>query len=208
MLTSFTLDVATLKTHVGENPTCATILTRLQDHGRQISKRLYRLVHDLRPAQLDDLGLVAAVQHLVAEARRNFGLRVSLHVEGAQRRLDPLVETVCYRVTQEALTNIARYAQIDQAEVRFTFREQEVEMTIHDQGVGFSPGDQGENALRFGIAGMQERVRSVGGDFRLNSSPGAGTRIHVIIPDIKEARSDSYGTTSAKPDPHSAGRRS
>ncbi len=187
LLTSFTLDVATLKTHVGDDPACAEILPRLQDHGRQISKRLYRLVHDLRPAQLDDLGLVAAVQHLVAEARRNFGLQVSLEVEGSPRRLDPLVETVCYRVTQEALTNIARYAQTDQAEVSFAFREQAVEMNIRDQGVGFSPDAQGESAWRFGIAGMQERVRSVGGDFHLSSTPGEGTRIRVIIPDIKRS---------------------
>ncbi len=86
------------------------MIDRLQSLSRQMSQGIYRLVHDLRPAQLDDLGLVAALHYLVDEERRRTRLDIGLEIRGVIKRLDPLVETVMFRVAQEALTNIARHA--------------------------------------------------------------------------------------------------
>lgn len=163
------------------------IIDRLQGLTRQMSQGIYRLVHDLRPAQLDDLGLVPALQYLSDEHKRT-GLKVLLAVEGPVQRLDPLVETVCFRVAQEALTNVARHAQIDHARLSLCFQTNQVVLRVQDYGVGFhnqnSAGRRG-----WGLAGMRERVESVGGELHLRSAPGKGTLVEVSIP-IQEARLD------------------
>jgi len=104
------------------------------------------------------------------------------------QRLDPLVETVCFRVAQEALTNVARHAQIDHARQSLCFQTNQVVLRVQDDGVGFrnqnSAGRRG-----WGLAGMRERVESVGGELHLHSAPGKGTLVEVSIP-IQEARLD------------------
>ena len=186
-LTALSLDLATLS-HApkGERAT-VQIIDRLQGLTRQMSQGIYRLVRDLRPAQLDDLGLVPALQYLSDEHNRT-GLKVSFAVEGPLQRLDPLVETVCFRVAQEALTNVARHAQIDQARLSLCFQTYQVVLRVQDDGVGFhnqnSAGQRG-----WGLAGMRERVESVGGELHLHSIPGKGTLVEVSIP-VQEARLD------------------
>jgi two-component system sensor histidine kinase UhpB len=186
-LTALSLDLATLS-HApkGERAT-KQIIERLQRLTRQMSQGIYRLVHDLRPAQLDDLGLVPALKYLSDEHVRS-GLKVSFAVEGPIQRLDPLVETVCFRVAQEALTNVARHAQTDHARLSLYFQTNQVVLQVQDDGVGFhyqnSAGQHG-----WGLAGIRERVESVSGELQLRSAPGKGTVVEVSIP-IQEAQPD------------------
>lgn len=182
VLTAFTLDLAALRGYLPKSEDIGQIMDRLQILSRQMSQGIYRLVHDLRPAQLDDLGLVPALEHLVDDFNQRMGLKVEMSLFGAQFRLDPFVETVYYRVTQEALTNVVRHAQTDQAEIELTFSMNEVVLKIRDEGVGFGYEADSSGRVGFGIAGMRERVRSVDGNFRLKSQLEAGTSIEIIIP--------------------------
>lgn len=184
-LTALSLDLATLShTAKGERATAQTI-DRLQGLTRQMSQGIYRLVHDLRPAQLDDLGLVSALQYLGEEHLRT-GLKVSFTVDGLAHRLDPLVETVFFRVAQEALTNVARHAETDHAKLNLSFQIEQVVLQVQDDGVGMHLQNS-TSWFGWGLAGMRERAESVGGELHLRSAPGEGTLVEVSIP-IQEAQ--------------------
>jgi signal transduction histidine kinase len=179
-LTALSLDLATLS-HASKGERSTTlIIQRLQGLTRQMSQGIYRLVHDLRPAQLDDLGLVPALQYLGEEYTRT-GLKVALSINGPAQRLDPLVETVFFRVAQEALTNVARHAQTDHAKLSLWFREDQVVLQVKDDGIGFVY--QNNTAKDgWGLAGMRERAESIGGEWHLLSEPGKGTLVEVSVP--------------------------
>jgi len=181
-LTAFTLDLATLQQLVGKRARATSILERLQGLGRQMSQGMNRMVHDLRPALLDDLGLVAALEYLVKNDAPRLGLATNLEVRGAPRRLDPLVETVLFRIAQESLTNVARHAQTQQARLRLDFAPDAVELGVSDSGVGFDPARRTAASGGWGLVGMQERAESTGGKLRVESEPGRGTVISVKIP--------------------------
>jgi signal transduction histidine kinase len=145
---------------------------------------LSRMVTDLRPAQLDDLGLVAAVYWLCDQADIRLGVQVDFKIQGRRTRLSRDMETALFRVTQEALTNVARHAQVDAARVSLTFSPPIVTLEIVDQGVGFSQ-EQASNSPgggAWGIVGMCERIASVGGVLEINSAPGQGTAICATVP--------------------------
>jgi signal transduction histidine kinase len=111
MLVAISLDLAAMQKLISPNPDCVEINNRMQLHFKSMSKSIYQLVSDLRPAQLDELGIVSSLQYLADQFRRNFQLEVSLKIEGESRRLDGIIETVLFRVAQEALLNIVRHAQ-------------------------------------------------------------------------------------------------
>lgn len=185
LLTAFSLNLATLQKRLVQQPETAQLIDRLQGLCSQMSKSLYRLVHDLRPAQLDHLGLVAALQHLVDEEKRDFGLEVTFEVHGPRQRLDNLIETVIYRVVQEALTNVSRHAHTDRAWLQLDYEPEQVRLRISDAGIGFNPSEGPNNGRGWGIAGMRERVEALGGTFRLETAPGKGTCIEALIPLVR-----------------------
>jgi signal transduction histidine kinase len=180
-LAAFALDTATLQASVPDRPEVKLLTSRLQTLGKQMSQGLYRLVHDLRPAQLDDLGLVPAIQFLVDQDSRSKQLNVHLDVQGTIRRLDPVVETVLFRVAQEALTNVIRHAQTKHAVVSLNYQTQEVSLSIMDTGAGFNPAQTFSPPRGWGLAGMRERVEAVGGQLNIHSEPGKGTKVEVIV---------------------------
>jgi signal transduction histidine kinase len=180
VLTAFSLDLATLRT-LGERPEIIKLVDRLQSLSKQMSKGLYRMVHGLRPAQLDDLGLISALDYLKDDSKTS-GLNVSIEIQGKSRRLDSVIETVLFRVAQEALHNVIRHAQVSQARILMVFNLQEINMKIEDNGVGFNPVESFAPPRGWGLAGMRERVESVGGDLYIASEPGVGTIVEVSVP--------------------------
>jgi signal transduction histidine kinase len=186
MLTAFSLHLAALRKAAPHSPKVSEQLVYLQNLSRQMSEGIYRLVRDLRPAQLDDLGLVAALQYLVDEVRQRLELQVSLHIQGERRRLDSFVETVLFRVAQEALTNVARHAEVFSATMDLEFESDQVSLRVTDQGRGFDPMSLPDSDPGWGLAGMRERAESIGGKLELNSAPGSGTIIKIKVPVITE----------------------
>ena len=179
ILTAATLNMAALKTVVGDNPKAITLLERSQNLCQEMSQALYRMVHDLRPAQLDDFGLVPALRHLTEEKWFSRKIAISFEVLGEQRRVEPVIETVLFRVAQEALTNILRHAHTDAATIRILFEKEQITLTVADQGKGFIPALKGQG---FGLAGITERVELINGRVEIDSAPGKGTTVTVIAP--------------------------
>ena len=181
LLTALSLNLATLRNYTFIVPETTPLVDRLQTLCKQMSQGLYRLVHDLRPAQLDDLGLIPAIQYLKDSSALQ-GLEVSVEVDGQSRRLDPLVETVFFRVAQEALNNIHRHAQARQARVLVQFLPSTVILKVIDSGVGFNPELPQIPPHGWGLAGMRERVDLIGGQLMIGSAPGKGTIVEVTVP--------------------------
>jgi signal transduction histidine kinase len=182
LLTAISLNLATLEGWAPDRPRVKPLIDRLQALIRQMSEGIYRMVHDLRPAQLDDLGLVAALQFLADKTNQISGVHVTVNQWGDYQRLDPLVETVMFRVAQEALTNIVRHAQVNAALVELYYEQHQVRLEICDQGVGFDVDADLLPPHGWGLAGMRERAESLGGEFGLRSMPGKGTEVSVVIP--------------------------
>lgn len=182
LLSAFTLELATLRNNVRQKPESKRTLDRLHGLSRQMSQGIYRLVYDLRPAQLDDLGLVPALKSLLERDCCPNGLDVTFEIGNGQRRLDPLIETVLFRVAQESLNNVSRHSGAKQARVRLRYETDQVTLQIMDKGLGFNPAESFHPPRGWGLAGMQERVESVGGELHLTSAPGQGTTVEVIVP--------------------------
>lgn len=162
-----------------------------------------RLIYDLRPSLLDDMGLVAALRWLSEESLSASGLHVEFRVDGRQRRLQPQLETTLFRVIQEACSNIVRHSRARKAKVALRFEEGAVAATVSDDGRGFDVhGTIGltERRSGLGLLGMRERVELAHGAMTIRSKPGAGTEIRIAVPALK-VTSPADGETVC--DPHS-----
>jgi len=185
VLSAFSLELAALRSMLKRQKNASLKVEQLQNLSRQVSQGIYRLVRDLRPAQLDDLGLVAALRYLIGQYYMNAKITIAFKVSGDVRRLDSLVETILFRVAQEALTNTARHAETQQAQLELCFEENHIRLKVTDQGRGFDAHGRFMPPSGWGLAGMRERVESANGDFILRSTSGIGTEIEVVIP-LKE----------------------
>lgn len=180
VLTAFSLHLAALRSLEPSNPLCEKI-DLLQSLSRQMSLGLYRLVYDLRPAQLDDLGLAPALSYLATEAQKRLGLEVNWQVSGERQRLPPLMETVVFRVAQEALTNAARHAKTGQASLTLDYLPDHIRLVVEDHGIGFTNAEN-TTAKSLGLAGMHERAELIGAQLTVVSAPGQGTRVELAAP--------------------------
>jgi two-component system, NarL family, sensor histidine kinase UhpB len=139
---------------------------------------LLALARQLRPTALDDLGLAAAIAGQVEQVRRP-DLEGELTVEGDFSDPDDDVQLVVYRVAQEALTNAARHSEADRIEVLLRRAGEGVELEVRDDGRGFA-FEQSERGL--GIAGMRERALLIGAELTIESRPGEGTSVRLVVP--------------------------
>jgi PAS domain S-box-containing protein len=147
-----------------------------------------KLSVDLRPSMLDDLGLIPALRWYVDKHSTRTGMKAKVVTDEIIKRLPSNIEITCFRVSQEALTNIIKHSQATDVEINLFYQDNDLHLRIKDNGVGFNffsaiqKGLQGES---MGLMGMQERVELIGGRININSKPGGGTQIHVVFP--KEA---------------------
>ena len=142
-------------------------------------EELLMLARQLRPTALDDLGLKAALAGHVEELGRQGGIEASFDAHGDFSALPPEVQLVVYRVAQESLSNAARHSGADTVKVRLLREGGRVELTVDDDGSGFT-FDQAARGL--GITGMRERALLVGGDVEVESRPNVGTRVTLRVP--------------------------
>ena len=144
-----------------------------------------RIALGLRPPMLDDLGLEAAFDWLISEFRRHNTVQVALRTETFQEPVTPAVAVTLYRILQEALTNIARHADAQEVQIELSTHEQWVQLTVQDDGQGF-PKDRAAPAKgSFGLIGMRERVRVLGGQLKLQNGSRGGASIVVRLPMIQ-----------------------
>jgi len=157
-------------------------LRRAQALVDELVGRVRDLSLDLRPAMLDDLGLVPALVWAMGRYTERTGVHVRFHHVGLERRLPPAVETAAYRLVQEALTNVARHAGVQEAQVGLRTTGDALEIAIEDRGAGFDPAAGLADGASSGLPGMRERAVSLGGDLTIASAPGAGTRVTARLP--------------------------
>lgn len=145
----------------------------------------HRLINDLRPSLLDDLGLAAAIAWYGERRLQPLGVTLELQCEQMQARLPPSLETALFRITQEALTNVVRHAGASRVHVALSVHDDAAFLTVRDNGRGFrEPLTTSTDAERqgLGLLGMGERVTTLGGEMRVESEPGQGTAITVTVP--------------------------
>jgi signal transduction histidine kinase len=161
----------------------AARLRRLKGIAEQTLGELRRLIYDLRPTVLDDLGLGAAVRWYVREVVEPSGLAVTLDLQGTERRLPPAVETALFRILQEAVNNVLKHAAATRARIALDVGTDAVRLTVRDDGRGFEVGrPPARPGGGLGLLGMRERAELLGGQMRLRSAPGQGTTIEVVLP--------------------------
>lgn len=156
---------------------------------------LRELIADLRPAQLDDLGLVPALRDMANHVARRSGMQVEINASEARRRLRAQVETILYRLAQEALNNAARHSHAKNVTITLEFSAEDVMLDIRDDGIGFVPEAviKTQSPRRaWGLLGMQERVTLVGGTLKIESAPGKGTRLVAHIPLVQVEETSAY----------------
>lgn len=159
------------------------------DEARRLNAETIRGVRDLamglRPAMLDELGLGPALRWQGREFSRRSGVPVTVQVDGELEGLPETHRTCIYRVVQEALTNCARHSSAKKIRVAVYGREDRVQLTIQDDGVGFDPGHASARGL--GLIGIQERVRELEGKVDVLSQPQRGTILEVEVPVVSGA---------------------
>jgi len=152
-------------------------------------ERVLEQVHDLslnlRPSMLDDLGLEPALRWYVERQAALAGLQAEVRAPPLDQRLDPLIETECFRIAQEALTNVVKHAKARLVIVELSRNDEQLHLSVRDDGVGFDVASLRERAVggaSLGLLSMEERATLAGGGLQYHSTPGHGTEVHAWFP--------------------------
>ncbi|MFQ6058799.1 MAG: histidine kinase [Anaerolineae bacterium] len=150
----------------------------------QTLEEVRKLVYDLRPTVLDDLGLIPALRWYAKNHLEKMGIQVRLKAKGCTERLPPQVETAIFRIAQEAMNNIVKHAQARSALLRLGIEDSQVALLVEDDGRGFDVEQvlHATEERRLGLFGIEERVALLGGTFTIESQPGQGTRLRIQVP--------------------------
>jgi signal transduction histidine kinase len=179
LLTAAKLDVARLKSRLGAQP--PEVGERLQHLTESLNSGIAlkrRIIEDLRPSSLANLGLTAALEILGREFSERSGIEVALNLENVE--LDESRQLTVYRIVQESLTNVGKYAEARQVDISVRSYSNHVEVEVRDNGKGFDAAHSKPST--HGLAGMRHRVEAAGGRLAVDSRPGAGTRIQAMLP--------------------------
>lgn len=184
LLTSAKLDAARIKSRLaGTVPEALERLAHLVATLDSVIALKRRIIEDLRPSALTHLGLVATLEILAREFAERSGVKV--HCALAPVNLEAAAELTVYRLVQEAITNISKYARASHVWVSLSSREGQVEVVVRDDGVGFDTRSNPRSA--HGLVGMRFRVEAEHGNLALESAPGKGTSIRVQLPEAAQA---------------------
>jgi signal transduction histidine kinase len=179
LLTAAKLDAARLKSRIGA--TVPEALERINHLNETLNSGIAlkrRIIEDLRPSALSNLGLVAALEILTREFAERSGIEVVKNLSAVE--LTPAAELSVYRLVQEALTNASKYAKARRLDVELHAEGSQVHVSVRDDGVGFDPALLQTSA--HGLFGMRYRVEAEGGHLAIESAPGAGTRVSAVLP--------------------------
>ncbi|MFO1376839.1 MAG: PAS domain-containing protein [Steroidobacteraceae bacterium] len=179
-MTAVRLRLAALARAGDGDPALAPRVAEVDAALTQAVQAMQGLVANLRPPLLDDLGLAAAVCHLARQVEALSGIAIDVTVEGDTNEVSDETSTALYRVLQEALTNVQRHAAANEVTVRLVTDARTVRLEVGDDGCGFDATQVAGD--HYGLVGVRERARELGGRATVDSRPGAGTRIVVELP--------------------------
>ena len=185
-LTGLVIGIRMVQEIVPESmPDLAERLENINDLAHSTLNEVHTMAVRLRPSVLDDLGLAAALRSYAKEFSENTGILVDMQLLGMSQRLLPELETVLYRVVQEALTNVARHSTATQCVVTLRRKDNLIKGSIQDNGSGFDYQRvmmSDEKGRGLGLHGMKERIELVGGSLEFDSRPNEGTTIFIEVP--------------------------
>lgn len=157
---------------------------------RESLQDVRKIIYNLRPMSLDDLGLVPTLQRFVTTFQEDSGISVSFKTRGLYTDIRPVISLTVYRIVQEAMSNINKHSGAQNVAINLEFNEKELKLYIYDDGAGFNVDDlkvkNDDMNSGFGLISMRERVELLSGDFEINSKPGRGTRLNILIPLMQE----------------------
>ncbi len=157
---------------------------------RESLQDVRRIIYNLRPMSLDDLGLIPTLQRFVTTFRDETGLAVSLKTKGVYDDIRPVLSLTVFRLVQEATNNIIKHSSAQNVTINLEFEDEELKLYIYDDGKGFDVEKlkvrNDDVSSGFGLYSMKERVELLGGNFSIGSALGKGTRLNITIPYIKE----------------------
>ena len=183
VLTAIRLELGLLARQVEGNAAAREALDRALDLTGRALETIRATVRGLRPAALDDLGLVPAVEALAEEFSARTGVIVDLDAQEPPESTPSEIEVALYRIFQEALTNVARHAEAHRVQAWIRREGAELALVVEDDGRGFDPGRIAMGgAGRAGLTGMRERVLGLGGKLDVKTAPGRGVRLEARIP--------------------------
>ncbi|MFH1169686.1 MAG: HAMP domain-containing protein [Chloroflexota bacterium] len=145
---------------------------------------VHKIIFDLRPSVLDDLGLLSALRWYASNRLENLGIKTRIEVTGEEIKLPPQIEIALFRITQEALNNIARHARAQNVVLSVEYKDSSIRIEVEDDGIGFDVDAvslKPDKVQGVGLLGMKERIMLLGGDFDIESQPGGGTRLTVEV---------------------------
>jgi len=179
----------------GNRPDINQYIADAQSVANRLLDNLRKIIWDLRPSILDDLGLYSAIRWFARSNLEKSGVNVDFWTASESRRLPPHLETMLFRVAQEAISNILRHAAARRVSIRLWTESGEIWLEIKDDGRGFDLEKTTGNALdrkQLGLLGIHERVSLAGGQVRLESSEGSGAclQLHVPLPEGEAAKSE------------------
>jgi signal transduction histidine kinase len=194
-LTALQLDAGWIRRHCNADASILAVVDRMQRSIAEGAASMRRVVADMRPRILDDLGIIAAINSLVKDMSARTGIQIDFRSKGELDNIEDATRTALYRMLQECLTNVTRHAQATQVNVLLMAGERRIDLTVVDNGCGFAPQARLKRGS-FGLFGLGERANQMGGTAAVESAPGRGTRVVVRLP---------LGTAAAAVDKREAG---
>jgi two-component system sensor histidine kinase DegS len=162
-----------------------TELARMKEIAQGALDEIRGFIFDLRPMTLQDLGLVATIKRVVQSMREMANLNVRFVVDGDERPLGQLVNLAVFRIAQEALNNIRKYADCRTAWVHLKYLDHKVILIVEDDGAGFDVNEVANSQKKYatyGLLGMQERADDIGATLEVSSAPRDGTKVVLVVP--------------------------
>ncbi len=189
-MTALRLSIESLTDKCADNPTLGNAIGELQASASHIDRDIGFLSWELRPTELEDLGLVDALSSFVREWSRQHGIATEFHpsrigTEDNYGRLDLSIETNLYRIVQEALNNVLKHSEAKNVSVLLQRRKDHIVLIIEDNGLGFEPQHDYSTSTKpggHGLVGMHERAALLNGTLEIDTRPGSGTTILAQIP--------------------------
>ncbi len=180
-LTALQLDADWIRRHCERLPTVLDTVDRMQRSIEDSAAAMRRIVADMRPRVLDDLGIDVAIKGLMNDVSARTGIEFKFTASGEFDRIEDDIKTALYRMLQECLNNVTRHARARRVEILLTASLREIHMTVTDDGCGFAPQAHFK-PNSFGLFGLGERAQHLGGTFAVESAPGKGTRVVIQLP--------------------------
>ena len=182
-MTALRLKLETTKKLCHDNEALCAEIDEIQAIAKNIDSDVDFLAWELRPATLDDLGLVVSLKRYIQEWTQHSGVKAEFHASGLENtRLDSEAETNLYRITQEAFNNIWKHAAATRASLLIEKQKNSVVLIIEDNGRGFDINEKYNRNKGIGLIGMQERAALIGGTLEIETSQDQGTTVFVRVP--------------------------